>query len=251
MSSLALITGATSGIGAEFARQLAAQGNDLILVARDRERLAEAAAALAERFGVDVDVIDADLSEDDELADLEDRLRQREHPVDLLVNNAGFGLRTHFEASSVDDEQRLLDVLVTAPMRLCHAALTQMLPRGRGTIINVASVAGFTPRGSYGAAKAWILSFSRWANLHYRSRGVTVTALAPGLVRTEFHRRMGVRAAGVPAIGWLSAERVVRVALRDAAKGRALSIPSSRYKLAVFATRFIPARWAAVGTLDE
>ncbi|WP_157155811.1 SDR family oxidoreductase [Diaminobutyricimonas sp. LJ205] len=251
MASLALITGATSGIGAEFARQLAARGDDLILVARDRERLAESAAALAERFHVDVEVIDADLSEDDELADLEARLRQRERPVDLLVNNAGFGLRASFEASRVDDEQRLLDVLVTAPMRLCHAALAQMLPRGRGTIINVASVAGFTPRGSYGAAKAWVLSFSRWANLHYRRHGVTVTALAPGLVRTEFHRRMGVRAATIPGVGWLTAERVVRVALRDAAKGRALSVPSFRYKLAVFATRVIPARWAAVGTLDE
>lgn len=251
MASLALITGATSGIGAEFARQLAAGGYDLVLVARNRERLAENAVALAERFGVDVEVVDADLSESDELADLEERLGRHERPVDLLVNNAGFGLRTQFETSSVDDEQRLLDVLVTAPMRLSHAALGQMLPRGRGTIINVASVAGFTPRGSYGAAKAWLLSFSRWANLHYAGRGVTVTALAPGLVRTEFHRRMGVRARNVPRIGWLSAERVVRVALRDAAKGRALSVPSLRYKLAVFATRLIPARWAAVGDLDE
>jgi uncharacterized protein len=251
MARLALITGATSGIGVEFARQLAARGDDLILVARDRERLTRTATSLSERFHIDVEVIDADLSEDDELADLEARLRQRERPVDLLVNNAGFGLRTPFEASLIDDEQRLLDVLVTAPMRLSHAALAQMLPRGRGTIINVASVAGFTPRGSYGAAKAWVLSFSRWANLHYRRHGVTVTALAPGLVRTEFHRRMGVRAANVPRIGWLSAERVVRVALRDAAKGRALSIPSFRYKVAVFVTRLIPARWAAVGTLDK
>jgi short-subunit dehydrogenase len=251
MASLALITGATSGIGVEFARQLAARGNDLILVARDRERLAQTAAALSERFQVDVEVIDADLSEDDELADLEARLRQRERPVDLLVNNAGFGLRTSFEVSPIDDEQRLLDVLVTAPMRLCHAALAQMLPRGRGTIINVASVAGFTPRGSYGAAKAWVLSFSRWANLHYRRHGVTVTALAPGLVRTEFHRRMGVRAANVPSFSWLTAERVVRVALRDAGKGRALSVPSFRYKLAVLITRLIPARWAAIGTLDK
>jgi uncharacterized protein len=251
MSSLALITGATAGIGAEFARQLAARGDDLILVARDRERLAQTAATLAARFHIDIEVIDADLSEEDELADLEARLRQRERPVDLLVNNAGYGLRTPFDSSSIDDEQRLLDVLVTAPMRLSHAALAQMLPRGQGTIINVASVAGFTPRGTYGAAKAWVLSFSRWANLHYRRRGVTVTALAPGFVRTEFHRRMGVRALTVPGIGWLSAERVVRVALRDAGRGRALSVPSFRYKLAVFATRLIPARWAAAGTLDE
>jgi uncharacterized protein len=136
-------------------------------------------------------------------------------------------------------------------MRLMHAALQQMLPRGSGVILNVASVAGFTPRGSYGAAKAWLLSFSRWANLHYRPRGITVTALAPGLVRTEFHQRMGVRTDTLPGFAWLDAERVVRIALRHAARGRAVSVPTLRYKLAVALARALPDRFSAAGTLHR
>ncbi|WP_166871113.1 SDR family oxidoreductase [Salinibacterium sp. ZJ450] len=247
----ALITGATAGIGAEFARQLAARGFDLVLVARDRERLDRVATDLAERFRIDVEVIDAELADAGGLADVEARAADQTRPIDLLVNNAGYGLKGDFEANDVDQEQRLLAVLVTAPMRLTHAALTQMLPRRRGTVINVASIAAFTPRGTYGAAKAWVVSFSRWANLHYRKHGVTVTALAPGLVRTEFHQRMGTQASGVPRVAWLTPRRVVRIALRDAARGKALSVPSLRYKLAMLATRVLPARWVAVGRLGD
>ena len=247
----ALITGATAGLGAEFARQLAERGYDLVLVARNRERLNQIAADLANRFQIDVEVIDADLSDAASLADIEARTGATERPIDLLVNNAGYGLKHDFDANNVDDEHHLLDVLVTAPMRLTHAALGQMLPRRAGTIINVGSIAAFTPRGTYGAAKAWVVSFSRWANLRYRGRGVTVTALAPGFVRTEFHARMGTGTSGVPRLAWLTAERVVRVALRDAAKGKALSVPSLRYTLAMLATRVIPARWAAAGALGD
>ncbi|MET1045002.1 MAG: SDR family oxidoreductase [Microbacteriaceae bacterium] len=250
-SRRALITGATAGIGAEFARQLAARGYDLVLVARDLRRLDRVAADLSERFGIDVHVIDVDLADAVALADVEKRLADPMRPIDLLVNNAGYGLKHDFEANDIEQEQRLLAVLVTAPMRLTHAALTQMLPRRHGTVINVASIAAFTPRGTYGAAKAWVLSFSRWANLHYRAQGVTVTALAPGLVYTEFHQRMGTQASRVPRVAWLTTQRVVRVALRDAEHGKALSVPSLRYKLAALATRVIPARWAAVGRLGD
>ena len=169
--------------------------------------------------------------------------------VTMLVNNAGFGLPKPFDENSVDEEQRLLDLLVTAPMRLAHAALRQMLASGSGTIVNIASVAGYTPRGTYGASKAWVLSFSRWANLTYRRRGVAVTAVAPGFVHTEFHDRMNVSKDGVPAFLWLDASTIVRLALRDVAKGRAVSIPTLRYKFVVLLSGLLPKRIVAVGAL--
>lgn len=169
--------------------------------------------------------------------------------MDLLVNNAGFGLRDPFASSAVDDEQRLLDVLVTAPMRLTHAVLPQMLGRGRGTVINVASVAAYTPRGTYGAAKAWLLSFSRSLHVELRRRGVTVTAVAPGFVHTEFHSRMRVSKAGIPRVLWLRPEYVVRATLRAAARRRMVTIPGLRYRLVVALARLAPARWAAAWTL--
>lgn len=249
MTGRALITGATAGIGAEFARQLAARGSDLVLVARDEARLARSAAELRAVHRVDVEVLSADLSLRPDVERVAARLRDPGRPVDLLVNNAGYGLRGAFDENDLDDEQRLLDVLVTAPMRLSHAALEAMLPRRSGTILNVASVAAYTPRGTYGAAKAWVLSFSRWANLAYRGRGVTVTAVAPGLVRTEFHDRMRVHTGTLPAVLWLDPPRVVRAALRAARRGRAVTVPSLRYKLLTALARVVPPRLSAKGDL--
>lgn len=245
----ALVTGATAGLGLEFARQLAAGGHDLVLVARDAQRLASTAHDLATAHGVDVETLSADLSLRGDVDAVAARLTAQERPVTVLVNNAGFGLTPPFHANPVDDEQRHLDVLVTAPMRLAHAALGAMRPRRAGTIISVASVAGFTPRGSYGAAKAWILSFSRWANLEYRRDGITVTAVAPGFVRTEFHARMAARTDTIPDALWLDAATVVRSALAGAARGRAVVVPSLRYKVIVALTRVLPARVAAAGSL--
>ena len=127
-------------------------------------------------------------------------------------------------------------------MRLAHAALGPMLTRGSGRIINVASVAGFIPRGTYGAVKAWVVSFSRWANVRYAGRGVTVTAVCPGFVHTNFHERLGLPPGqeGIPSPMWLNAADVVREALRDSARGKAVSIPSLRYKLVVGLTRLVP-----------
>ncbi|MEX1079429.1 MAG: SDR family NAD(P)-dependent oxidoreductase [Homoserinimonas sp.] len=249
MTSIALITGATAGIGAEFARQLAARHCSLVLVARDRDRLEAAAATLSKDFGVVVQVIPADLGTKDGLAAVEARLAETVHPVDLLVNNAGFGLITTFHESPIEDEMRHLDLLVAVPMRLSHTALGQMVPRHHGTIINVASVAGYTPRGTYGAAKAWVLSFSRWANIHYRRHGITVTAVAPGFVHTEFHQRMKARTDNIPKALWLTPDRVVADALRAAAKGRAVTVPALRYKVIVALSRILPPRLVAAGAL--
>ena len=143
-------------------------------------------------YGVDVEVLPADLGDRGQLATVEARLADRERPVDLLVNNAGFGLKERFLDNDVEAEQAMLDVLVTAVLRLSHAALGAMTERGRGGVINVSSVAAFLPRGTYAAAKAWVNSFSEWAANEYRPAGVTVTALCPGFTKTEFHERMGV-----------------------------------------------------------
>jgi short-subunit dehydrogenase len=231
---IALVTGASSGIGAEFARQLAARGHDLVLVARDRERLEALAAELRSAHGVDAQVFPADLLDPAQLALVEARVTSVDAPVEYLVNNAGFGLRGEFDEMSIEDELSQFDLLARVPLVLTHAALGRMLPAGSGTIVTVASTAGLLPLGSYSAAKGWAILFSRWANAYYRSRGVTVSAVAPGFVRTEFHERMNVsRESMAPRWAWLDASRVVRDALRDIDRGKAVSVSSLRYKAAL------------------
>src|SRR3954464_1768283 len=205
----ALVTGPTAGIGRSFAHQLAEQGYDLVLVARDKERLEAEAAELRTAYGVAVEVLPADLVDRAELATVAARLSDPARPVDLLVNNAGFGLKKRFLDNTVDEEQAMLDVLVTAVMRLSHAALGQMTERGTGGIINVSSVAAFLPRGSYSAAKAWVNSFTEWAANEYKPRGVRVMALCPGFTKTEFHERMDVSRGSAPSFLWLDADRLV------------------------------------------
>jgi uncharacterized protein len=238
----ALITGASSGLGAEFARQLAARGADLVLVARDAEALRSLRDQLAARYGVDSEVLAADLTKPRQLAKVVDRLADTDRPIEVLVNNAGFGLDLRFETNDIDDEARHLALHIEVPMRLTHAALAPMLARGHGRIVNVASVAGFIPRGTYGACKGWLISFSRWANAKYGPRGVTVTAVCPGFTHTNFHERLGLAPGeeGVPGPMWLQAPDVVREGLRDAARGKAVSVPSLRYKALIALTRLVP-----------
>lgn len=236
----ALITGASSGLGAEYARQLAATGIDLVLVARDRDGLERLATTLRET--VEVEVLPADLLNPKQLRAVTNRLEDVTRPIRILINNAGFGLDLAFEKNDIDDEVRHLDIHVRVPMTLMHAALPGMLARGRGRILNVASVAAFIPRSTYGAVKRWLVSFSEWANLAYRPRGVTVTAVCPGFTHTSFHERMGLAPGneGVKNGMWLEAEDVVAESLRDAARGKAVSIPSLRYKALVAAARILP-----------
>jgi short-subunit dehydrogenase len=236
----ALVTGPTAGIGRSFARQLAERGHDLVLVARNEDRLAELADELRAAHGVEVEVLAADLADRDSLATVERRLADRDRPVDLLVNNAGFGLKGRFLDNDVDVEQAMLEVLVTAVLRLSHAALGPMAERGTGGIINVSSGAAFLPRGTYSAAKAWVNSFSEWAANEYRDRGVTVTALCPGFTRTEFHERMGVSRGSAPDFMWLDADELVATALKDFGKGRTFSIPSAQYKVITTLARVVP-----------
>ncbi len=236
----ALVTGATAGIGREFARQLAARGHDVVLVARNRERLETVAAELRAEHGVTVEVLAADLGDRAALATVEARVSSPDAPIGLLVNNAGFGLKQRFLDNDVEAEQAMLDVLVTAVLRLSHAALGAMVERSSGSIINVSSVAAFLPRGTYSAAKAWVNAFSEWAHNEYAAEGVHVMALCPGFVKTEFHQRMEVSRDSAPGFLWLEAEDLVREALADMDRRRTYSVPSKRYKAIVTASRAMP-----------
>ena len=238
----ALVTGPTAGIGAAFARQLAERGHDLVLVARDQARLNALADELRSRYGVEAEVLVADLADREQLARVEGRVADPDRPVHVLVNNAGFGHKRPCLENSVEDEQQMLDVLVTAVLRLTHAALGAMVARGDGQIVNVSSIAGYLPRGTYSAAKAYVTSLSRWADATYRDRGVRVMALLPGFTKTEFHARMDVSRRSAPSWMWLDADRVVREALADLDAGRPVSIPSRRYKALAALSRVVPLR---------
>jgi len=243
----ALVTGATAGIGHAFAHHLARRGHDLVLVARDSARLEEVGAELRSQHAVTVEVITADLVQADQLAVVEARLADRDRRVELLVNNAGFGLKERFLDNPIEAEHAMLDVLVTAVLRLTHAALGPMTERGSGGVINVSSVAAFLPRGTYAATKAWVNSFTEWAANEYRAQGVTVMALCPGFTKTEFHERMDVtRGTGFL---WLDVDFLVEKALSDFDKGRIYSIPGAQYKTIVGLTRLVPNR--ALQTLQS
>ena len=247
MAKTALITGASSGLGTEYARQLAARGANLVLVARDRGALERLGAELARDHGISYEVLAVDLTKPRQLEKVTDRLAEVARPIEMLVNNAGFGLDLAFESNDIEDEARHLALHVAVPMRLMRAALPGMLERGSGRIVNIASVAGFIPRSTYGACKGWLISFSRWANGRYAPRGVTVTAVCPGFTHTGFHERMGLAPGneGVPAALWLDASDVVSESLRDIARGKAVSVPSLRYKALVALTRLVPPSFAA------
>ncbi|MGW4800320.1 SDR family NAD(P)-dependent oxidoreductase [Nonomuraea sp. NPDC004297] len=233
----ALITGATAGIGAAFARHLAAEAYSLVLVARDELRLARIADQLKLRYGVTVEVLPADLATEQGLERVEARLRAG---VDLLVNNAGFGNAGHFPHVPVEREVRMLKVHCEAVLRLTLAALPGMRERERGAIVNVASVAAFFTRGTYSASKAWVVNFSESAANEVRGSGVRIMALCPGFVRTEFHQRASMDTSGIPWFLWLKADDVVREGMRDLALGRRVSIPDLRYKLIVGIGRLVP-----------
>ncbi len=243
LPGFALVTGATAGLGASFARHLAAEGRDLVLVARTEERLQSVAAELRARFAVQVEVLVADLSTDDGCAAVAARVAKPELPVDTLVNNAGIGLYRAFGTAPLADERRMLDLNVGSVLTLSHAAVVAMTGRGRGEIINVSSVAGFVPRGAsttYAASKAWVTSFSEGLALLLKDTGVRVTAICPGFTRTEFHARAKADMSSTPAWMWLAADRVVAEGLADVRSGVIISVPSKRYKALLLLVKALP-----------
>ncbi|GAA1320284.1 SDR family NAD(P)-dependent oxidoreductase [Leucobacter albus] len=243
MSYRALITGASAGLGTEFARQLAALGVDLVLVARDAARLERLAHVLRSRYGVDVEVLAADLTASAALEAVAGRLSAEERPIDILINNAGFGVYAGFEASDITEERRLHELLSWVPLRLAHAAVPGMLERGSGWILNVASAAAFLPSGSYGSAKAAAVSLSRSLSARYRASGLRVTALCPGLLATEFHERMGEdHLPALPSIAWADTGRVAREGLRALYRGKPVLVSDWRYRLALPLRALLPDR---------
>lgn len=240
MKPIALVTGATAGIGATFAEFLAKQNHDLVIVARDLSRLNERATKWREEFGVEVEVIQADLSRDEDIRRIELRLQNLSRPIEVLINNAGFGINKSFTVSDTAEEIALLDVLVTAPMRLMHAVLPSMKSRNSGTIINVSSIAGWIAGGSYSAAKSYLTVLSESLHTELRDSNVKVHALCPGFTRTEFHQRGGMKMGAVPNWMWSTAEEVVADAWKKSQAGKAISVPGTSYKIISIISRFGP-----------
>ena len=231
---VALVTGASSGIGRAIAVALAADGSELVVVARRRDRLEALAAELHAAHGVGVEVLVADVTRPDELAVVEDRLRTGNPPVDLLVNNAGRGGHGPFADLPIDQQEDQLRLNVLAPVRLTHAALARMVPQRRGGVLNVSSISGMQPMpyvATYAATKAYLTQFSHSVHEEVRHKGVTVTALLPGFTRTEFHDAAEMSRSGVPGPAWMSAEVVARAGREAVARGRAQCIPGFGYRV--------------------
>jgi short-subunit dehydrogenase len=240
----ALVTGASAGIGRAFARGLAVRGYDVVLVARDGARLTELAAELTRDHAVAAEVLPADLVRADGLAAVEGRLRATDRPVDLLVNNAGFGTFGRFVELDVDREVEEIELNVVALVRLTSAALASMEPRGRGAIVNIASLAAYQPApasATYGATKAFVHSFTHAVHEEARGSGVQVLLVCPGYTHTEMHERAGLGPTNLPDFVWQSAETVVDVALRDLDRGKSVSIPGVLNQVAAAFSSVAPA----------
>jgi short-subunit dehydrogenase len=240
MSKWALVTGATAGIGESFTRMLASKGFNIVLVARDEARLHERAAALREKYRVQTFVLPADLATDQGCRSVEEYLKEFE--IEVLINNAGFGINKAFTASALDAEQDLLDVLVRTPMRLMHVVLPQMKARNSGTIINVSSIAGFIAGGTYSASKSYLTVLSESLHTELRATNVKINALCPGFTRTEFHERGRMKMKGLPDFMWLNSDQLVARSWSDTQGGKAVSIPGWQYKLLVGFISILPRR---------
>ena len=237
---IALVTGASAGIGAAFANFLAKEGHDLVITARDLVRLEEFATKLRAEHQIEVEVIKADLATNEGIKVIELRLENISRPIEVLINNAGFGTNKSFVLSDRQAENDLLDVLVRAPIRFMHAVLPAMRERNSGTIINVSSVAGWIAGGSYSAAKSYLTVLSESLHTELKNTNVKVHALCPGFTRTEFHQRGRMKMNGLPEFLWLDAGKVVAHAWQSSQRGKALSVPGLQYKLLTFLMRYLP-----------
>ena len=238
MNSWALVTGSTAGIGESFSRLLAENNYNIVLVARDLQRLEERARLLEANYNISTHIIQADLSTDAGCAVVEQYIANNQ--IDVLINNAGFGLNKAFTMSALEAEQQMLDVLVRTPMRLMHSALSGMKERNKGVVINVSSVAGYIAGGTYSAAKSYMTVLSESLNTELAGTKVKICALCPGFTRTEFHQRARMSMKGLPNFMWLNSDSLVKRGWVDALKGKAVSIPGWQYRLLVFVIQTLP-----------
>ena len=236
----ALITGATSAIGLEIAWELASEKNDLVLVARNKERLEKIAEEMRQIAGIQVEVLSADLSTMEGALAVAERVGSPERPIGLLVNNAGFGLGQDFVGGSLNRELQGLNTMVRAVLITCHAAADAMTRRGYGGILNVASMTALTAQGSYSAHKAWVKTFTEGLAARLEGTGVTVTAVCPGLVHTEFHERSNVDSTQWPDVAFSSPNVVARAAIDGVRRGAVIVTPTLRYRTAAAILRLAP-----------
>jgi len=235
----AIVTGASSGIGKALALECAQAGFDVLLTGRNEAALAVVASECANRFKVATDVVPADLSQLDSIEALVQGILAKPRHYEVLVNNAGFGIHADFAASNIDDEIQLLNVQLTAALKLTKALLPSMISRKSGRILNVASVYGYSPVPSqsvYSACKAFLVSFSASIRNELRNSGVTVTVAAPGITRSNFRTRAGIRDKN----SGMTAENTARIAFAAMMRGKAVVIPGLPNQLFVFVSRILP-----------
>ena len=235
----ALITGASAGIGLEFAYQLAQKNYDLILVSRNQQKLSEIAQEISSKYKNINEVLVADLASKEGIGLVSNKIKT-DQDIEFIVNNAGLGINKPFHKATLNEESDLLNVLVKAPLEITHSAITSMLNRNKGFIINVGSVAAWTTSGTYSAAKVWLTSFSESLNTNYQKKGINICVVAPGFTKTEFHERANMSTESIPNWMWLSTKIVVKDSIDAVLKGKTIVVPSIRYKLLVTFLKLMP-----------
>ena len=238
----ALITGGTVGIGHAFAKALAEKGYDLVLASRDEAGLEKVAEDFGTRYGISVEVIPTDLAQRDQVLALANRLEDPGHPVDLLINNAGFAVHHPLLDPDIAFQERAMDVMCLAMLILSGAAARAMKQRGTGAILNVTSSSAVITTGNYSAIKAWATVYTEALANELRGTGVKVMALLPGWVKTEFHSRAGVTAHHLPGFVWIDVDLLVKQALEDLDDDKILSVPTKRWAFAVGVGHIMPRR---------
>lgn len=245
MKNWAMVTGSTSGIGKSFCELLASKGYNLITVARNLEQLNKDAILLSEKFGIEVNVLCSDLSIPQEIERLSRVIGESEKNIEVLINNAGFGINSSFLESSEREQAEMINCMIMAPMQLTHAAGLKMKEKSKGFVINVSSVAGFMAGSTYCSAKSWLNVFTESIHQDYQRNGIHVHAICPGFTKTDFHNRCGQDVSGVPSFFWLAPDNVAQIAWKKVLKGRTMSIPAAHYKLLVAVHQFAP-RWIVI-----
>jgi len=236
----ALVTGGSSGIGLAFARELAKHGWSLILVALGDDSLTSSAEKLRAGFGVDVETMAVDLVNPDDVARVADRLRSDDDPISLLINDAGIGLHVSLLEDDCAVHDKAMAIMVTAVLKLSSAAAKAMVRRGEGSIMNIASASAWIYTGNYSAIKRWVFSYTQALALELEGTGVSATAVCPGWVKTPFHERSGVARPRVPGFFWVGAETVAREGLAATMAGKAMCVPSLKWRFALFVAQHGP-----------